>query len=58
LAAACADQGLDARQARKLVLRAACSRRELALHPERLRVEDVAAELRIEQAGVSAQAAP
>ncbi|MEW6225520.1 MAG: AAA family ATPase [Chloroflexota bacterium] len=46
LAAGCAQHGLDARQARKLVLRAACSRRELALHPDRIRVADVAEALR------------
>lgn len=43
LAVACADRGLDARQVRKLVLRAICSRRELALAPERLRIADIAA---------------
>lgn len=46
LATACADRRMDARQARKLVLRAACSTRELALAPERLTVADVAAALR------------
>ena len=43
LAATCAAQGLDARQVRKLVLRAVTSRRELALAPERLRLDDIAA---------------
>jgi AAA+ superfamily predicted ATPase len=43
LAAACAAAGMDARQVRKLVLRAVCSRQELALAPERLRIEDIAA---------------
>lgn len=41
----CADRSLDARQVRKLVLRAVCSSRELALEPERLTVADVAAAL-------------
>jgi AAA+ superfamily predicted ATPase len=45
LAEACAAAGMDARQVRKLVLRAVCSRQELALAPERLRIEDVAAVL-------------
>lgn len=45
LARLCVDRSLDARQARKLVLRAACSSRELALAPERLTVADVAAAL-------------
>lgn len=54
LAAECAGRSLDARQVRKLVLRAACSSRELALAPERLRVADVAAALHAaEAAGVS-----
>ena len=46
LASACAGRSLDARQVRKLVLRAACSSRELALAPERLTLADVAAALR------------
>ncbi|MGH2450466.1 MAG: AAA family ATPase [Candidatus Limnocylindria bacterium] len=46
LAADCVAAGLDARRVRKLVLRAIASRRELALAPERLRVEDLAAALR------------
>jgi len=46
LASACADRGLDARQARKLVLRAASSSRDLALAPERVTLADVAAALR------------
>ncbi len=45
LAAACVAASMDARQVRKLVIRAACSRRELALEPERIRVEDLAAVL-------------
>jgi AAA+ superfamily predicted ATPase len=48
LAKACVDARLDARRVRKLVLRAIASRRELALKPELLRVEDVAAALRAE----------
>ena len=39
---------LDARRVRKLVIRALASRRELALKPELLRIEDVAAALRAE----------
>jgi SpoVK/Ycf46/Vps4 family AAA+-type ATPase len=46
LATTCADLGLDARQVRKLVLRAASSTRELALAPERVTLADVAAALR------------
>lgn len=45
LAHECVERSLDARQARKLVLRAACSSRELTLAPERLTVADVAAAL-------------
>jgi AAA+ superfamily predicted ATPase len=48
LAMACVAARLDARRVRKLVLRALASRRELAMSPERLRVEDVAAALRDE----------
>ena len=43
LAVACADRGLDARRVRTLVLQAVCSRRELALEPARLQLEDLAA---------------
>lgn len=43
LSVACAELRLDARQVRKLVLRAVCSRRELALHPERLTIADIEA---------------
>jgi pachytene checkpoint protein 2 len=43
LADACAAADIDARQVRKLVLRAVCSRRDLALAPGRLTVADVAA---------------
>jgi pachytene checkpoint protein 2 len=46
LAKSCAEASLDARQVRKLVLRAATSRRELVDDPARLRIEDVAAALR------------
>lgn len=42
---------LDARQVRKLVLRAATSRRELALAPEGLRLDDIASALRASRAG-------
>lgn len=48
LADACVAAKLDARRVRKLVLRAIASSRELALAPERLRVEDLAAALREE----------
>src|SRR6266540_2731683 len=48
LAKACVEAQLDARRVRKLVLRALASRRELAMSPERLRVEDIAAALRAE----------
>jgi pachytene checkpoint protein 2 len=51
LAEACVAASVDARQVRKLVLRAVCSRRELALAPERIPVEDVAGALEDEQAG-------
>ncbi len=46
LAKACVDARLDARRVRKLILRALASRRDLAMAPERLRVEDIAAALR------------
>jgi pachytene checkpoint protein 2 len=48
LAKACVDARLDARRVRKLVLRALASRRDLAMSPERLRVEDIASALRAE----------
>ncbi len=48
LAKACVDARLDARRVRKLILRALASRRDLAMAPERLRVEDIAAALRAE----------
>lgn len=38
----CVARHMDARQVRKLVLRAIASRRELALSPERLSIEDIA----------------
>ena len=49
LARSCADASLDARQVRKLVLRALTARRELALDPSRLRLDDIAAVLRGER---------
>ena len=49
LAKSCAEASLDARQVRKLVLRAVTSRRELAADPSGLRLEDVAAALRAER---------
>jgi AAA+ superfamily predicted ATPase len=48
LAKACVAEHLDARRVRKLVLRAIASRRDLALAPDKLRLEDVAAALRAE----------
>ncbi|MSQ37526.1 MAG: AAA family ATPase [Chloroflexi bacterium] len=48
LATDCVDRALDARQVRKLVLRAVCASRELALAPDRLSVADVSAALRSE----------
>ena len=51
LAEACVVSRLDARRVRKLVLRAIASRRDLALAPERLVIEDVAAALRAETNG-------
>lgn len=51
LATACVNAELDARRVRKLVLRAIASRRELALAPETLRVEDVAAALQVDADG-------
>jgi AAA+ superfamily predicted ATPase len=49
LALACVAASVDARQVRKLVLRAVCSRRDLALDPSTIRVRDVAAALSTEQ---------
>lgn len=49
LAGALVGAKVDARQVRKLVLRAVCSRRELALDPTRLSLADVAMELGVEQ---------
>jgi AAA+ superfamily predicted ATPase len=46
LAAECVAAGTDGRQIRKLVIRAVTSRRELALEPHKLRLEDVRAALR------------
>jgi SpoVK/Ycf46/Vps4 family AAA+-type ATPase len=45
LAEQCAAAHLDARQVRKLVLRAVVSRRDLALAPERISADDIAAVL-------------
>jgi AAA+ superfamily predicted ATPase len=45
LAAACADARLDARQVRKLVLRAVCERPDLALDPSLITVADLVATL-------------
>jgi AAA+ superfamily predicted ATPase len=45
LAASVVERRMDARQMRKLVLRAVTARRETALQPDRLRIEDVAAAL-------------
>lgn len=45
LAASCVEREMDARQIRKLVLRAVTARRETALDPASLRLEDVAAAL-------------
>jgi AAA+ superfamily predicted ATPase len=45
LAASCVERRMDARQIRKLVLRAVTARRETALEPARLRIEDVVAAL-------------
>jgi len=46
LATECVRRCMDARQVRKLVLRAVCATEELALAPERLTLADVAAALR------------
>ena len=46
LASECVAAGTDGRQIRKLILRAVTSRRELALAPKTLRLEDVRAALR------------
>jgi pachytene checkpoint protein 2 len=54
LAASCVERRMDARQMRKLVLRAVTARRETALEPARLRIEDVVAAL----GDVTADAAP
>ena len=58
LASACTEVGLDARQIRKLVVAAACARRDLVLDPSKLTLDDVAAELdRIRTGSRLAQAA-
>lgn len=51
LAAMCAAAATDARQVRKLVLRALCSRRDLVLEPARLTVADLASAFRAGLAG-------
>ncbi len=56
LAAACVERGLDARQIRKLVLRAVTARRETALDPGRLRLADVVAALDEERVPVATEA--
>jgi pachytene checkpoint protein 2 len=56
VAAACVERGLDARQIRKLVLRAVCARRETALEPHLLRLADVAAALGQERVAASIEA--
>lgn len=48
LAKECVEARLDARRVRKLVLRALASSREVALSPDRLRLEDVVDALRAE----------
>ena len=55
LAEACVAAKLDARRVRKLVLRAIASSRDLAIAPERVRVEDLAAALREETSGDGAR---
>lgn len=54
LAEACAMAELDARQVRKLVLRAICDRADLARDPDRITVGDVAATLRSGRARLDA----
>jgi SpoVK/Ycf46/Vps4 family AAA+-type ATPase len=51
LAAECATASLDARQVRKLVLRAVVSRRDLALAPHRVTVDDIAGILQADRLG-------
>jgi AAA+ superfamily predicted ATPase len=50
LAEACAGAALDARQVRKLVLRAVCERHDLAADPAGITLADVATTLRAERA--------
>ena len=54
LAEACAASQIDARQVRKLVLRAVCDRRELALDPTAIRIADVEAAFRAERDALEA----
>jgi SpoVK/Ycf46/Vps4 family AAA+-type ATPase len=49
LASACAASALDARQVRKLVLRAVCERHDLALEPSGITLADVGGTLRTER---------
>jgi AAA+ superfamily predicted ATPase len=56
LAADCVAAKVDARRARKLVLRALASRRDLVLAPERLLIEDVATALRSDADGMRRRA--
>jgi AAA+ superfamily predicted ATPase len=56
VAASCVERALDARQIRKLVLRAVTMRRETALDPGRLRVADLVAALHEERVPVAAEA--
>ncbi len=49
LATDCAAASLDARQVRKLVLRAVCDRQDYALDPSQITVADIAATLRTER---------
>ncbi|HXG40255.1 MAG TPA: AAA family ATPase [Candidatus Limnocylindrales bacterium] len=53
LAEACAAVPLDARRVRKLVLRAICSDRRLALDPSTVALDDLAAALEVERAASS-----
>jgi AAA+ superfamily predicted ATPase len=49
LATECVRRCMDARQVRKLVLRAVCASQELALAPERLTLADVSEALRADR---------
>ena len=54
LAEACAASQVDARQVRKLVLRAVCDRRDLALDPSAIRIADIEAAFRAERGALEA----